>query len=170
MEIVETTLENVYLIRPKVFEDYRGSYRMIWNDHEYCTSIPALLDLTFVEHTVATSIRGVLRGIHWDSKRWKLCQCLYGRLYQVVVEPESGKWVSFILSGENHLQVLIPPRHGNSYQVLSDYAVTLYYMSEYHDPKRERIYPWDSFNIDWPIVPPILSKKDKEAGQNDTTI
>ncbi len=58
--------------------------------------------------------------------------------------------------------VLVPPKHGNSYQALVDNTVFHYMMSEYYDPNREKIYPWDGFGIDWPILPPILSKKDKE--------
>ena len=149
-------INGLIVICPEVKEDYRGSYTAIYNKAEY----DHMLGIDFVEHCISYSTKGVLRGIHWDSERWKLCQCVYGRIYHVVVEPISGKWESFILSGDNRIQVLVPPKHGNSYQVLSNEAVFLYYMSEYYDPKREKTFKWNRFDIDWPLIP-ILSRKDK---------
>ncbi|MCJ7805182.1 dTDP-4-dehydrorhamnose 3,5-epimerase family protein [Patescibacteria group bacterium] len=173
MKVLETTLNSVYLIKLESFEDYRGNVIGIWDNAEYhkrLSSAVLLRDETFInvrwkEIVVTTSARGVLRGIHWDSKRWKLCTCLYGKVYQVVVEPKSGKWEGFILSGDNHNQVLVPPKHGNSYQVLSDVAIFHYMMSEYYDPNREKTFRYDDpkFGINWVTVPPILSKKDFEG-------
>jgi len=169
VKVLETTLNSVYLIKPEPFEDYRGQVVLLWDNDEYhkrLKSAVMLHDETFLnviwkEIVATTSTKGVLRGIHWDSKRWKLCSCVYGKVYQVVVEPESGKWEGFILSGENHNQVLVPPKYGNSYQVLSDVAVFHYMMSEIYDANREKTYPWDGFGIDWAILPPLLSRKDK---------
>jgi len=171
MQILETSLKNVYLIKLDAFEDYRGKVVSLWDINEAQTRLNSVIlvcsdtGVVWKEIVVTTSVKGVIRGIHWDSKRWKLCSCLYGKVYQVVVEPESGKWEGFVVSGENHYQVLVPPKHGNSYQVLSDMAVFHYMMSESYDPNREKNYRYDDpkFKIDWPILPPILSKKDREA-------
>jgi dTDP-4-dehydrorhamnose 3,5-epimerase len=116
------------------------------------------------------SHKGVLRGIHCDSKRWKLCQCAYGSVYHVAVDlvadsPTYGKWVSNVLSNENRLQILVPPMHGNSFQVLSDHAIFHYVMTEYYDPEREKTYAWNDpkLSIPWPITPPALSQRDRDA-------
>lgn len=166
MQILETSLKNVLLIKPDKFEDYRGCNVALWNNEEYRQKIEAILlapfKIEWKEIMLVSSMRGVLRGIHWDSERWKLCSCVAGKVYSVVVEPESGKWVGNILSGENRCMVLVPPKHGNSYQALVDNTVFHYMMSEYYDLKREKVYPWDSFDIDWPLIPPVLSLKDKK--------
>lgn len=165
MQILETSLKNVLLIKPDKFEDYRGCNAALWNDEEYRRKIEAILlapfKIEWKEIMLVSSMRGVLRGIHWDSERWKLCSCVAGKVYHVVLEPESGKWVGNVLSGENRYMVLVPPKHGNSYQALVDNTVFHYMMSEYYDIKREKVYLWDGFGIDWTITPPILSSKDK---------
>jgi dTDP-4-dehydrorhamnose 3,5-epimerase len=167
MEIIKTALDNVLLIKPDKFEDYRGCNSALWIDEVYRDRIEAVLESGFQvywnwkEIMLVSCMRGVLRGIHWDSERWKLCSCVAGKVYHVVVEPESRQWVGNVLSGENRYMVLVPPKHGNSYQALVDNTVFHYMMSEYYDIKREKVYRWDDFDIDWPILPPILSRKDK---------
>jgi dTDP-4-dehydrorhamnose 3,5-epimerase len=167
LEIIKTALNNVLLIKPDKFEDYRGCNSALWIDEDYRGRIEVALksrfQVSWKEIMSVSCMRGVLRGIHWDSERWKLCSCSAGKVYHVVLEPESKQWVGNILSGENRYMVLVPPKHGNSYQALVDNTVFHYMMSEYYGIERERVYRWDDFGIDWPILPPILSKKDKEA-------
>ncbi len=93
MEVIETALKNVLLIKPDKFEDYRGCNSALWIDEEYRGRIEVALKLRFQvswEEIVSVScMRGVLRGIHWDSERWKLCSCVAGKVYHVVLEPKS---------------------------------------------------------------------------------
>src|SRR3990167_6949739 len=108
MEIIGTKLPDVWLIKPDVNTDFRGDYVTKWNEKQYRDIMAGRgVPQPFVEHDISTSTKGVLRGIHYSPHCWKLNQCLYGKLYYVVVNcdpthPGFGKWQSFILSGENH--------------------------------------------------------------------
>lgn len=171
MEVLETQLENVLLIKPDINTDFRGDYVMTYNEKLYNESG---ISIKFVEEDISTSIKGVLRGIHYSPTCWKLNECLYGSIYYVVVNteeghPEFGKWQAFILSGKNHYQLFKHPRYSSGFLVLSDYCVFHYLQSEYYDPNdpNQKTFKWDDprFNIWWPkiTVPPILSQRD-EAG------
>ncbi|KKN87068.1 hypothetical protein LCGC14_0263380 [marine sediment metagenome] len=167
MEIVKTQLDDVLLIKPDIFEDFRGDYVMTHNQRLYRETG---IDVDFVEENVSISTKDVLRGIHYSPSCWKLNQCLYGRLYYVVVNceefhPEFGKWQSFILSDKNHYQLFKHPRYGSGFLVLSDHAVFHYKQSEYYAPlnPNQKTFKWDDprFNIWWPTKDPILSQRDE---------
>jgi dTDP-4-dehydrorhamnose 3,5-epimerase len=168
MQVEKTTLENVLLVKPDVFEDFRGQYVQTYAESQYRD---LGIGAKFVEDDISVSRRNVLRGIHGDGKTWKLVSCLYGSFYLVVVNCDEksqtfGKWASFTLSDRNRHQVLIPPQHGNGHVVLSDWAVFHYKQSEYYDPSRQFTYRWDDprLKIWWPIKNPIVSRRD-EAGR-----
>jgi dTDP-4-dehydrorhamnose 3,5-epimerase len=168
MQVEKTSLEGVLLVKPDVFEDFRGQYVRTYAESQYRD---LGIGTRFVEDDISLSRRSVLRGIHGDAKTWKLVSCLYGSFYLVVVNcdeqsPSFGKWLSFTLSDRNRHQVLIPPQHGNGHVVLSDCAVFHYKQSEYYDPSRQFTYRWDDprLNIWWPIKNPIVSRRD-EAGR-----
>ncbi len=165
MTVEKTAIPDVLLIKPEIFEDHRGTYVETYNVKEYHRQG---IKIDFVRDDISTSIKGVLRGIHYDSKTWKLIQCLYGRIYFVVVDlrrhsPSYKKWLSFILSDSNRHQVLVPPNCGNGHLVLSDSCIFSYKQSEYYDPQKERVLKWDDpeINIYWPIKNPILSQRDE---------
>ena len=167
MIIEKTTLKDVRLIKRNKFEDYRGTFIETYNIQEYKDNG---IELEFVRDSVSTSSQHVLRGIHYDDKTWKLIQCMYGKIYFVVVDmrQESDqyiKWQSFILSDQNRHQVLVPPFHGNGHLVLSDHCTFHYKMTEYYDPGNEKTLKWDDpkAKIHWPISNPILSEKDSIA-------
>ncbi len=165
LNIEETKLVNVKLIKPSVFEDFRGEYIMTYNEEQYCKDVA---DIKFVEDDISVSTKHVLRGLHGDSETWKLVSCLHGNFYLVVVncDEESslfGQWQSFTLSARNRHQVLIPPKHGNGHVVLSDSAIFHYKQSNYYNPDAQFTYMWDDprFQIWWPIKNPILSQRDE---------
>ncbi len=129
------------------------------------------IDIEFVADDVSVSHKNVLRGIHGDSETWKLTSCIYGRIYQVVVNcdresKDFGKWGAFILSDRNKHRILIPPKHGNSFMVLSDVAIYHYKQSIYYKPRGQFTYKWNDpkFNIWWPVKTPILSQRDEVGG------
>ncbi len=168
IKVEKTTLDGVLLIRPEVFEDFRGTYVSLYNKSDFKE---AGISIDFVCEDYSTSSRGVLRGIHADSDNWKLISCYRGRFYFVVVNcdknsKEFGKWESFILSEENHVQILVPPKFGNGHLALSDEVMFHYLQSNYYDPSRQTSYRYDDpqFNVSWPTKNPILSKRD-EAGK-----
>lgn len=167
MEIVKTDLDGVLIIKPDIFEDYRGYYIEIYNEDLYTKNgIPT----KFVQDDISVSSKNVLRGIHGDTETWKLISCLYGKFYLVVVNcdtesKEFGKWQSFILSDRNRQQVLVPPKHGNGHLVISDMTIFHYKQTTYYNPKGQFTYTWNDprLNIWWPVKNPILSRRDEEG-------
>lgn len=150
---------------PDIFKDFRGQFIETYNEKLYREKG---IDVTFVQDDISYATRDVLRGIHGDNETWKLVSCLYGKLFFVVVNCDEqssdfGKWQSFILSDENRMQILTPPKHGNAYLVLSDDGLFSYKQSTYFVHGRQFTYKWDDprFNILWPIKNPILSERDK---------
>ena len=171
MKVEKTKLKNVLLIKPEIFEDFRGVYVETYNKKRYQKEFKKHgINISFVQDDISVSKKNVLRGIHGDSKTWKLISCLLGKIYVVIVncDKESkdfGKWQSFDLSEENRYQVLVPPKYGTSHLVLSERAIFHYKQSTYYNPKvlKQFTYRFDDprFNIDWPIKNPILSKRDQ---------
>lgn len=169
MIVVEKTkLDGVLLIKPDIIEDFRGKYVSQYNKLEFQK---AGISVNFVCEDYSISTKGVLRGIHSDSDNWKLISCRQGRFYFVVVNCDKNskqfrQWMSFILSAENCLQVLVPPMFANGHFSLSDEVQFHYLQSNYYDPSRQISYRYDDpqFNIWWPTKNPILSPRD-EAGK-----
>ena len=167
MEVLKTDLDGVLLIKPYVFEDFRGSYVETYNEELYKKRG---INVTFIQDDISISTKNVLRGIHGDAETWKLISCLCGRFYFVVVNcdresTEFGKWQSFILSAENRHQVLVPPKHGNGHFVLSEETIFHYKQTTYYNPKGQFTYKWNDpeLNIWWPTKEPILSRRDQEG-------
>ena len=165
IKVSKTKLRGVLLIKPSIFKDFRGEFIETYNKELYRKKG---INIKFIQDDIAISKKNVLRGIHGDNLTWKLISCLYGKLYQVVVNCDEnskdfGKWQSFILSDKNRSQLLVPPKHGNAYLVLSDKAVFSYKQSTYYNRKTQFSYKWNDprFNISWLIKNPILSKRDK---------
>lgn len=165
MEILQTKLQGVLMIKLDVFEDHRGEYAETYNEDLYRKKG---IDVKFIEDDISVSSKHVLRGIHGDAETWKLISCFYGKFYLVVVNcdiasREFGKWQSFVLSDKNRRQVLVPPKHGNGHLVLSDMAIFHYKQSSYYNPAGQFTYKWDDpkLNICWPIKNPILSMRDE---------
>lgn len=174
IKVSKTKLDNVLLFQLEHFEDHRGTYTAVYNKAEYSTAIKEELnkEVEFVEDDYAFSRKHVLRGIHGDNRTWKLVTCMFGKFYIVVVNCDKdsenfGKWQSFILTRENGKQVLIPPKHGHAYLVLSDNAIFHYKQSCYYQGMGKQFtykYNDSRFNIWWPIKNPILSLRD-ESGE-----
>ena len=165
LHITKTSLDGVLVIRPYVFEDHRGEFVETYNERIYRESG---IDVRFLQDDISISTQNVLRGIHGDGQTTKLLSCLHGKLYFVVVNcdtesPSFGKWESFILSDVTRLQVLVPPKYGNGYLVLSDKAVFHYKQSTYYNRAGQFTYTWDDprLKIWWPVKDPILSVRDE---------
>ena len=146
IKVSKTNLDKVLLINiGDVFKDFRGQYAEIYNEKLYKENG---IDVKFVQDDIAVSFKNVIRGIHGDSKTWKLISCLMGKIYVVVVNCDSqsknfGKWQSFILSDSNRQQVLIPPKYGNSYLTLSDTSIFHYKQSTHYDRQGQFTYKWN---------------------------
>lgn len=165
LKIEATNLTGVLTIQPYVFEDFRGEFIETYNDKIYRDNG---IDVAWVQDDISISTRHVLRGIHGDGVTYKLLSCLYGKLYFVVVNcdtesPDFGKWQSFILSDVTRMQVLVPPKFGNAYLVMSDKAIFQYKQSCYYNRAGQFSYKWNDpqLNIWWPIANPIVSQRDQ---------
>ena len=152
----------VYIKQPDSFEDFRGELFTSYKKGDY--------NLDFNHDKVSISRQNVLRGLHGDSKSFKLSTCLAGEVLLVVVDnrPESKnylKWDSIILTSKNRKQVLVPPMFANGHLILSDEATFFYkwsYDGDYPDVKDQFTLKWNDpkIGIHWPISKPILSKRD----------
>jgi dTDP-4-dehydrorhamnose 3,5-epimerase len=155
----------VLVIKPVTdFTDFRGKYLEIYNVQEYFDSG---IKINFVTDDISISHRGVLRGIHGDDKTYKLISCLTGTIYVVIVNCDEksddfGKWQNFVLSDDNRIQLLVPPKYGVAHLIISDKAVFHYKQSEYYNRSNQFTYRWNDtlFNIRWPTNNPILSERD----------
>jgi dTDP-4-dehydrorhamnose 3,5-epimerase len=153
----------VKIHQPDSFEDFRGELYTVFNQ-DYN-------ELVFNHDKVAISRQHVLRGLHGDSKSWKLITCLSGEIYLVIVDfrPDSVnylKWDSIVLTSKNKKSVLVPPMFANGHLVLSNEATFFYkwaYPGKYPDVQDQFSLNWKdpAINIHWPIDDPILSDRDK---------
>ncbi len=163
----EKTINDVMIVRPSLFSDFRG---VIWTSYspdlkEKLGATPELLHDKFV-----ISQRDVLRGIHYDSKTYKLVTCIDGEVEQVVVDmrPSSStykKWTRYILNSDNNLAVLLPPMVGNGFLVKSEKAIYHYklgYKGNYVDAHKQFTLKWNdpTVKIKWSVTKPILSERD----------
>lgn len=165
IQIENTSLKGVFLIKPSVHEDKRGNFYETYHEKDYHE---VGLTADFVQDDVSLSVKGVLKGMHGDAGTYKLIQCVYGSVYAVVVDCDEnsltfGKWESFILSAENRHQLYIPPMYGNGYYVITDIAVYTYKQSTYYGQYKQFTYKWNDqrFQIRWPADHPILSERDQ---------
>lgn len=165
MLIEETKINNCLIIKPKVHYDFRGEYVETFNEKKYKKILPS--DVNFVQDDFSVSFKNVLRGMHGDTKTWKLIQCLHGEILLAVydIRDNSGtkdNWQLFPLNEKNRWQVLVPANCLNGHLCLSDKCIFSYKQSEYYSgPKDQFSVKWNTLGIDWPINNPILSERDK---------
>lgn len=163
--IEKTSLDGVIIIVPPTrFEDFRGSYVETYNEEIYKY---AGIHQRFIQDDVSISRHNVLRGIHGDTRTWKLVSCLFGSIYLIVVNNDLNsssyrQWASFTLSDKNNLQVLIPPNFGNGHLVLSESAIFHYKQTTDYDRDTQFTIKWDdpNFNFWWPTWSPLVSLRD----------
>lgn len=161
---MDTLLTGVKLIKPEVYEDFRGTNFESYNRSKYRDEIPYG---EFVVDSISTSRKHTLRGIHGDAMTTKLVTCLYGTIHMVIInrDPESKEynhWFHITLSDRNKYQLLIPPNFGNGHLVMSDEAVFSYKLSQYYHRESQFTIKWNDpmHNFFWPIKNPILSERD----------
>ncbi len=172
MEFLPTALPDVVLIKPRVFADARGFFMETWETGKFAL---AGLDLKFVQDNHSDSIKGVLRGLHYQIKQpqGKLMRVVAGEVYDVAVDlrrssPTFGKWVGVYLSAENRQQLWVPPGFAHGFLVTSTTAEFVYKCTDFYAPHHERSLRWNDADIGirWPLAPgesPLLSEKDKSG-------
>ncbi|MBQ9536797.1 MAG: dTDP-4-dehydrorhamnose 3,5-epimerase [Desulfovibrionaceae bacterium] len=169
MEIVQTPLDGVLLLKPKVWGDKRGFFVETWRAERYASF--GLTD-PFVQDNHSMSTQNILRGLHYQKEhpQGKLVYVSYGSVFDVAVDirpgsPSFGKWYGVELTEENQWQLWIPKGLAHGFAVLSLQAHFHYKCTEYYHPGDEGSIRYDDpmLNIAWPINQPILSDKDNKA-------
>ncbi|EMP5262657.1 dTDP-4-dehydrorhamnose 3,5-epimerase [Klebsiella variicola] len=171
MQVIDTKISDVKIIQPKIFGDSRGFFLETFEKKRYQEMLN--IDFDFVQDNHSRSTKGVLRGLHFQTKhaQGKLVRVVRGVVFDVAVDirPESptyGQWEGLILSEENKTQFWIPPGLAHGFVVLSEIADFEYKCTDYYTPGYEGCLAWDDsdVNIKWPIdFTPILSDKDKKG-------
>ena len=169
MQVIDTILEGVKIIMPKVFFDDRGYFFESFNDKEFREKV---CDTTFVQDNQSKSCKGTLRGLHWQAPPFaqsKLVRVTKGAVIDVAVDirvgsPTFGKHVAVELTDENNLQLFIPRGFAHGFIALTDNVIFQYKCDNLYNKESERAVRWDSINWDlekYSIETPLLSDKDK---------
>lgn len=168
---IETKIKDLYIIEPKVFGDNRGYFMESYNRKDF---VDAGLDMVFVQDNESKSKKGVLRGLHFQTKhtQGKLVRVTQGEVYDVAVDlrkdsPTYGKWEGVLLSAENKRKFYIPEGFAHGFLVLSDEAVFNYKCTDFYAPEYDGGLLWNDpdVGIEWPldkIEEIVLSEKDKK--------
>jgi len=173
IRLVRTELEGLLIIEPEFFQDERGFFLESYSKRAFQERG---LDLTFVQDNHSRSVKGVLRGLHFQNSKapqWRLVRCTVGEVWDVVVDlraggPTAGKWFGTPLSADSKRQLLIPPEFAHGFCVISENAEVQYKCTNFHMPEAEETLAWDDpeIGISWPIEKPILSGRDREMGMS----
>lgn len=172
MQAERLAIPDVVLFRPKVFGDERGFFYESFNAKAFSEATG--LAPNFVQDNHSRSVRGVLRGLHYQvapHAQGKLVRVVQGEVFDVAVDIRRhsatfGKWVGARLSAENRCQLWVPEGFAHGFVTLSETAEFLYKTTDYYAPQAERCIAWNdsSLGIEWPYTDtPQLSDKDAQG-------
>jgi dTDP-4-dehydrorhamnose 3,5-epimerase len=159
MRIIDTEIADVKLIEPAVFGDARGFFFESFNEQKFADATG--LTAVFVQDNHSKSVRGVLRGLHYQIQQpqGKLVRVVAGEVFDVVVDlrrssPTFGKHVCVTLSADNKQMLWVPPGFAHGFLVTSDTAEFLYKTTDYYAPVHERSLRWNDpqVNVPWPLA------------------
>ena len=172
MQVKATNLPGVLILEPTVFADDRGFFTEQFNARVFAEATG--FRGTFVQDNLSRSLRGVVRGLHYQlgQPQSKLVACSRGEIFDVAVDlrrgsPHFGQWTGFVLSEANRQQAWIPPGFGHGFVALSDVAEVFYKVDAFRHAPGERSILWNDpeIGIDWPLLSSDvrLSPKDEQA-------
>ena len=159
----QTSIPDVLILEPHVFRDERGHFLESFNEQVF-ESVTGIRR-KFVQDNESRSVRNVLRGLHYQTRRpqGKLVHVTAGEIFDVAVDLRKGsstfgKWVGVTLSAQNFRQLWIPEGFAHGFMVTSDYADVLYKMTDYYDPQFEFAIAWDDadLGIAWPATEGLI--------------
>ena len=170
MKVTPLSIPEVLLIEPILYEDERGYFYESYNQKKFEEETG--LKPNFVQDNHSKSIKGVLRGLHYQQEphaQDKLVRVVQGKVFDVAVDirKESStylQWIAEVLSAENRKQIWIPKGFAHGFLTLSETAEFLYKTTDYYEPKSEQTIMWNDLDIGvkWPIDHEVLlSEKDK---------
>lgn len=172
MQIFDTPLKDMLVLKPDVFTDERGFFFESFNQKKFEDAVGK--SVSFVQDNQSCSRKNVLRGLHYQRtphEQGKLIHCISGCIYDVAVDirPTSatyGKWFGKYLSSETKEQLWIPEGFAHGFFTCSHEATIAYKVTSFYNPHAEVTIAWNdpTINISWPIgTQPILSPKDAIA-------
>lgn len=171
MKVIPTTIPDLLVIEPKVFGDERGFFFESFNRRQFAQATGH--DVDFVQDNHSRSVKGVLRGLHYQIQQpqGKLIRVVQGTVFDVAVDirrssPTFGQHVGLELSADNKRMLWIPVGCAHGFMVTSNTADVLYKTTDYWAPEFERSIAWNDpgLNIQWPTQAiPTLSAKDQEG-------
>lgn len=185
MEIIQTALEGVLIIEPKIFTDARGYFFESFSQREFDEKVTPLLGhkVTFVQDNESMSSYGVMRGLHYQKMPYtqsKLVRVVKGSVLDVAVDirkgsPTFGQHVAVELTEANHRQFFVPRGFAHGFAVLSDTAIFQYKCDNFYHPEADAgiNIKDESLDIDWriPVEDALLSEKDlKHACLKDSVL
>lgn len=164
----KTKLSGAFIIDIKKLEDERGFFATLWNNEVFKKNN---LDVTFTESDISfNKKKGTLRGLHFETppyERTKLVRCTHGKMFDVILDlrsnsPTFKQWIATELSADNYKMNYIPNGCAHGFQTLEENTEVLYIISKDYNPKHSRTVRWNdnAFNINWPLTPTVISKKD----------
>lgn len=170
MQIIETEIPDLLIIKPQVFEDDRGYFFESYNLEKF---VNAGIDVNFVQDNESKSMKNVLRGLHFQAPPFaqgKLVRVMRGAVLDVAVDlrkesPTYGKWASIVLTESNKFMYWIPAGMAHGFLTLEDNTVFFYKCTNVYSKPSEGSIRWNdpSLGIKWGIENPILSAKDQTA-------
>ena len=169
MNVIKTDLEGCLVFEPRVFGDDRGWFYETFNSDKLAE---LGLNLDFKQGNTSSSIRGTLRGLHyqWPRPQGKFVSVVEGEVWDVAVDirrgsPQFGKWTAVLLSAENKRHFWIPEGFAHGFVALSERAVFTYLCTDTYQPEYDANVAWDDpdLAVDWPIKDVLLSPKDEKA-------
>ncbi len=170
IKVTKCDIEGLYIIEPTVFEDERGYFVETYNQRDM---EEAGLNMKFVQDNQSMSVKGVLRGLHYqiEHPQGKLVRVIRGEVYDAAVDLRRdsatyGKWFGMVLSAENHKQFYVPEGFAHGFLVLSEEAEFCYKVTDFYHPGDEGGIAWNDpeIGIEWPIPEDtelIFSERDK---------
>ena len=167
MELVPTELPGLKIIRPKIFQDARGTFVKTFH-REVFRQLG--LDFEPREEFFSTSAKNVLRGMHFQlppAAHAKLVYCIAGRVLDVVLDlrkdsPTFGRSVARELNATSREMFFIPVGFAHGFLALEDNATMVYQTSTVHSPAHDAGIVWNSFGFDWPVKNPVMSDRDQK--------
>jgi dTDP-4-dehydrorhamnose 3,5-epimerase len=167
MELINTGIEGLWVIKPKVFADPRGYFFESYNKELFEKNG---LDLTFVQDNQSLSHKGVLRGLHFQNPPYaqgKLVRVITGSVYDVAVDirkgsPTYGKYFGEELTADNKLMMYIPEGFAHGFLTLEDNTIFSYKCTNFYNKASEDSIKWNDpdIGIKWNTDAPLLSEKD----------
>lgn len=156
IQVTKTDIPGLLIIEPAVHGDERGFFMETYNQNDMAE---AGIDAVFVQDNQSKSIKGVLRGLHYQKQfpQGKLVRVIKGAVYDVAVDlrPGSstyGNWKGTVLSEDNKLQMYIPAGFAHGFLVMSDEAEFVYKVTDFYHPGDEGGIAWNDpeIGIEWP--------------------